>query len=434
VRRTFAQLARSDLRVSISASAGRGFNVFLSVASSIILARWLGPDGRGQFAVAASITAIGVQCVTLGFPASITYFAAMHRGSLRALLRRAQVIAAAAGLAFALVVWVLRLAVHPQWCSTIDAALLGMACVNVLASSAMLITQGACLAADEAWRFGWSDAIARLLAITTMAVVAGIGGFSPLAALVCTAGATSITAFWLLRTPALRIAGGDAQVPRLGIELHYGLRSAIAGALGAIPVRVLAIAVAARDGDAAGGQFAVALSVAETIVALGGTFAATRMPAMVRARNQPQALRRELLQTLVSVGTGAVACVLGIAIFAHPIFRFAFGERFIPAAGMLVECMPGAACLAIASVCQYALAARGLPILALAAPAVSAATTWALLTFAHSNGVVSIGAAYTLQGVAFLVTSVVSLASNLRRRSLGLKTPSVSPPSDTMTP
>jgi O-antigen/teichoic acid export membrane protein len=155
---------------------------------------------------------------------------------------------------------------------------------------------------------------------------------------------------------------------------------------------------------------------------------------MVRARNQPQALRRELLRTLASVGTGAVACALGIAIFAHPIFRFAFGERFIPAAGLLVECMPGAACLAIASVCQYALAARGLPILALAAPAVSAAATWALLTFAHSNGAVSIGAAYSVQGVAFLVTSVVSLAWNLRRPSRGSETPAVSPTGDTMAP
>lgn len=434
MRRAFAQLARSDLRLSFAASAGRGFNVLLSVASSIILARWLGPDGRGQFAVAASITAIGVQCVTLGFPASITYFAAMHPGSLRTLLRRAQGIAAAAGLVFALVVWSLRLAVQPQWCSTIDAALLGMACMNVLAASTLLITQGACLAADEAWRFGWSDAIARLLAIIAMAIVAGIGGFSPLAALVCTAGATGITALWLLRTPAFRIPRGGDHVPGIGTELHYGLRSAIAGALGAIPVRVLAIAVATREGDAASGQFAVALSVAETIVALGGTFAATRMARMVRARNQPQALRRELLQTLASVSAGAVACGLGIAAFAHPIFRFAFGERFVPAAALLVECMPGAACLAIASVFQYALAARGLPILAIAAPAVSAAATWALLTFAHSNGAVSIGAAYSVQGVAFLVTSVVSLAWNLRRPSRGSETPAVSPTGDTMTP
>ena len=434
MRRAFAQLARSDLRLSFAASAGRGFNVLLSVASSIILARWLGPDGRGQFAVAASITAIGVQCVTLGFPASITYFAAMHPGSLRILLRRAQRIAAAAGLVFALVVWSLRLAVQPQWCGTIDAALLGMACMNVLAASALLITQGACLAADEAWRFGWSDAIARLLAIIAMAMVAAIGGFSPLAALVCTAGATGITALWLLRTPAFRIPRGGDHVPGIGTELHYGLRSAIAGALGAIPVRVLAIAVATREGDAASGQFAVALSVAETIVALGGTFAATRMARMVRARNQPQALRRELLQTLASVSAGAVACGLGITAFAHPIFRFAFGERFLPAAGLLVECMPGAACLAIASVFQYALAARGLPILALAAPAVSAAATWALLTFAHSDGAVSIGVAYSVQGVAFLVTSVVSLAWNLRRPSRGSETPAVSPTGDTMTP
>jgi O-antigen/teichoic acid export membrane protein len=432
VRRALAQLARSDLRVSLAASAGRGFNVFLSVASSVILARWLGPDGRGQYAVAASITAIGVQCVTLGFPASITYFAAMHPGSLRALLRRAQGIVAAAGLVFALVVWALRLTAHAQWCSNINDAVLGMACVNVLATGALLITQGACLAAEEGWRFGWSDAIARLLAIIAMAIVVGISGFSPFSALVCTAGATGITAFWLLRTPSLRMAGESDNVPGIGTELHYGLRSAIAGALGAIPVRVLTIAVATREGDAASGQFAVALSVAETIVVLGGTFAATRMPKMVRARNQSQALRRELLQTLASVSVGAAVCGLGIAAFARPIFRFAFGERFVPAAGLLVDCMPGAACLAIASVCQYALAARGLPIFALAAPAVSAVATWSLLTFALGNSAAGIGVTYSVQGVAFLVTSAISLAWNLRRPPDVPANPAVSPTDDNM--
>jgi antigen flippase len=434
VRRTLAKLRRSDLTFSIAASFGRGFNVVLSVAYGIILARLLAPEGRGQFAVAASIAAIGMQCVTLGFPASITYFASIHPGSLRSLLRRAQGITAAAGLVFALIVLTLRIAVQPKWCSSIDTALLAMACGSMMAASALLIAQGACLAADEAWRFGWSDAIARLLTIIAIFIVASVGVFSPLVALACTVVATGVTTLWLLNTPGLGISSPHAIVPRIGSELHYGLRSAIAGALGAIPVRVLAIAVAARDGDAASGQFAVALSVAETIVGLGGTFAATRMPKMIRVRNHPRERWRELARTLASVSVGSVGCALAIATVARPVLRVAFGDRYTPAAGLLVECLPGAASLAIASVFQHFLAARGLPLLALAAPATSAATTWILIIFAYEGGAISIGAAYAAQGVAFLVTSSISVIWNLRQQSESMPAPLASSSGDTIDP
>jgi len=412
--RALVQFVRSELGTSLSASTGRGFNIVLSLASGIILARWLGPDGRGQFAVAASITVIGVQCVTLGFPASIAYFGSVHPGSLRALLLRAQGVVAAASILFAIVVLGIRVVFQPQWCGTIDGPLFGAALVNVLASSALLVTQGACLAANEVWRYGWSDAVARLLTVIALAILAFIDTVGPLSALVCCVAATSVTLVWLIKAMSPRIIGDEGGVPALGSELRYGFRSALAGALGTIPVRVITIAVAARDGDAEGGQFAVALSVAETIVILGGTFAATRMCRMVEARHDPLGLRHELLRTLGAVGAGAIVCGVALGAIAHPVFRLAFGERFIPAAGLLVDCLPGAVCLATASVFQWTLAARGLPIMALAAPAVSALVTWVLLAASNASSATNIGSVYSLQGVAFLVASAIALAWNLR--------------------
>jgi len=223
---------------------------------------------------------------------------------------------------------------HPQWCGTIDGPLFGAALVNVLASSVLLLTQGACLAANEVWRYGWSDAVARLLTVIALAILAFIDTVGPLSALVCCVAATSVTLVWLIKAMSPRIIGDEGGVPALGSELRYGFRSALAGALGTIPVRVITIAVAARDGDSEGGQFAVALSVAETIVILGGTFAATRMCRMVEARNDPLRLRRELGRTLGAVGAGAIVCGVALGAIAHPVFRLAFGERFIPAAGL----------------------------------------------------------------------------------------------------
>lgn len=57
----------------------KGIVLVLSMASSIVSARILGPEGKGAFAVAAALTGMGVQFGNLGMHASNTYYLARDK-------------------------------------------------------------------------------------------------------------------------------------------------------------------------------------------------------------------------------------------------------------------------------------------------------------------------------------------------------------------
>src|SRR4030043_1134751 len=58
----------------------------IGLVTSVIVARILGPEGRGLYAVAATIGAIGVQFGNLGLHGSNTYYLARARSLLPALI------------------------------------------------------------------------------------------------------------------------------------------------------------------------------------------------------------------------------------------------------------------------------------------------------------------------------------------------------------
>ena len=71
---------RSEFFGQVSQTYATRMLVFLCmIVMSIIIARTLGPEGRGVLAVASSITAIGVQFGSLGFHTSNTFFVAKDK-------------------------------------------------------------------------------------------------------------------------------------------------------------------------------------------------------------------------------------------------------------------------------------------------------------------------------------------------------------------
>src|SRR5215472_6205860 len=64
----------------------------LALAITIIVSRYLGPAGRGYFAVATAVGAIGVQFGNLGLHASNTYYVSKDRSLLATLMGNTLVI------------------------------------------------------------------------------------------------------------------------------------------------------------------------------------------------------------------------------------------------------------------------------------------------------------------------------------------------------
>jgi len=79
--------AGTELRRSVLETYGtRVLVVAVTFATAVVIARELGPTGRGFYAVAATVGAIGVQFGNLGLHASNIYHVAKDRALLPALI------------------------------------------------------------------------------------------------------------------------------------------------------------------------------------------------------------------------------------------------------------------------------------------------------------------------------------------------------------
>ncbi len=100
---TSAQLWRTasgtELRRNVLETYGtRVLVVAVSLATAVVIARVLGPAGRGMYAVAVAVGAIGAQFGNLGLHASNTYYVSKDRALLPALIGNTLAVVFAAGV------------------------------------------------------------------------------------------------------------------------------------------------------------------------------------------------------------------------------------------------------------------------------------------------------------------------------------------------
>src|SRR5512143_880993 len=74
------------------------------LGSSVIVARWLGPEGTGALAVLNVTVALALQLGSAGLPSAITYFVARDRNALAAVWTNGVIFSFAAGVIIAVAV------------------------------------------------------------------------------------------------------------------------------------------------------------------------------------------------------------------------------------------------------------------------------------------------------------------------------------------
>ena len=100
------------------------------LGASIIVGRWLGPEGLGALAVLSVTVALALQISSAGLPSANTYFIARDRKRLGPVWANSLVFGLAAGTVLALVVLAL---------AAIDPSLLGRVPFNLIALAALSI-------------------------------------------------------------------------------------------------------------------------------------------------------------------------------------------------------------------------------------------------------------------------------------------------------
>ena len=335
--------------------------LLLNVGGTIIVARTLGPSGRGAIAVAFSFTLLLIQFGILGLQSSNAYFASRDPSQISRILSNALWTAVGIGLLLALAGLGVRVLL-PASLRGLDTLEVAVVLVGIPAALANQLLQGILLAEGRMVAYNGVELAMGVLTFSGLAVGLLAFSFGVLGAILVlvTVNLAGTIAFLLAlrhHRPMLR----RLDTALLQAMLRYGGRIYVAALLAYLVGRVNLLLVNSYRGGVAAGEFSISVALAETIHLLPTVVALNLFPRVARgdASGDTGAVFRSL--TLVY----ACLCAATIPV-AGPAIRLLYGHSFSEAATIYYWMLPGIFSYGMVSVLAYHFAGRGFPFEALA--------------------------------------------------------------------
>jgi O-antigen/teichoic acid export membrane protein len=382
--------------------------VFAAIfAANILIARFLGPAGKGQIALVVFTLTVVIDLSMLGIPAALSYYVGRRIGDPHKVLGASIPLYAATLLAFS-VPYLLALPwLHKTFFSDMPVWL------PLLALAGFPLTLGTRYAAYVFIGMGRirlynlleiSDRVSYFLfqAVILIAVSRTVTGVIYAELLGRAFGfAIACWLIWRLVRPVLDFS--TAEIRQL---LNYGLRAHIITVATVITFRIGMYILRYYLDDAAVGQYSLALNVAELLLFIPNAFGVVLFSRTANTSNEeanrftPVATRNVLFVTIVS----AVLLALAAPVLVPAIF----GKAFIPSLAPFMVLLPGVVIFAIYRVLSYDLLARGMPLrVSLAAGAGFAANVITGLILVPTMG--AMGAAWG-NFAGYAATSIIVIA------------------------
>ncbi len=417
-------VARSDLARKVGETYATQIAVMaLTLATTIISARLLGPAGRGLYAVAATIGAIGVQFGNLGLHASNTYFVAKDRQLLPTLLGNSLVNSVVIGGGGALLAAAVFL-FQPQL-APLHGTLLALGLIWIPLGLAYLLMQNLLLGIHDIRAFNKIEFSGKALALLLVGTLAVARFPNVVAVFGATMAALVLTLTWAFRR--LRHAGG---APRTSWALFrnnlgVGVRAYLVAVLAYLVLRIDLLMVQYMLGAKQSGYYSIASTMADYFVLFPMVVGAIVFPKLSASSDPAQKLRT------MKKTTAATAALLiplaGVAwLLARPFVALMFGAAFLPAAQAFVWLLPGVVLLGVETVAVQYLNSYGYPVSVIAIWFMSVALNIALNFWAiPAYGIVGASA---VSSITYVTTSVLVLCVIFSGK-FSVQTPTATPQS-----
>jgi O-antigen/teichoic acid export membrane protein len=356
------------IRDSAATLVNRAALLLFGLATSIIVIRTLGPAGRGEYAVAVTISMIGIQLANLGLHASNTWAVSRDPSLRSALVVNSLIFSVTLGGAAAGIVALVALVAPDIFDLPPQLLVLGLAAIPV--GLAYLFLQNLALGIGALRAYNLIELAIRGAGLLVLAIVAVVAMLDPTTAVGINL--AIITSGFVLMLVALVRVGPTQLRPRLDLfreHLSYGIRGYLAALFSFLVLRSDIVVVQAFRGSSEAGLYSAAVTLAE-VVYLGpvviGSLLFPRLAAMTSDRVRQRRTTTALLVATIGI-VATVALVVGL--IAAPIVTTLFGEAFDPATSPFIWLLPGVVMLSGYTIVANYFAARGMPTIAFAAPA-----------------------------------------------------------------
>ncbi len=333
-------------------------------AVSVITARQLGPDQRGEYFLIISYAQIAAQFSNLGLHSSNTYFVANRPRLLAPLLVNSIVVACVVAPLAAL-----PIAIGFGWPSLVVPGAASAHQIGPLALAAalqapllvsFLYLTNLAIGMGRVALFNGLTILSGFIAVVLTGLSWAAGGTLALfvwAAIASLAVSNLVGAFLLLRGQRVRLRF-RARLFRIGAG--YATRAFLATLFGFVLMRVGVVVLQLQANMAEVGQYSIAQQIGDALILLPSTVGLLLFPSLLRLPKGNDRWRAAM-SAIVRLGS-AMLVVVAIVAVATPLgVRLVFGPAYIAAAPLILGLLPTVLLTSIIIVFSQYLSASGFP-------------------------------------------------------------------------
>ncbi len=349
--------------VSVTLGA-RVASLFIGIASAVIVARALGPAGKGEYALIVLIPALFQFAGGLGLDQAMVYLVARRRSESRAIAFT--IVVSAVGLGILLLGGYAALTALPPYISylgmvRVEAELIWLLILLLPVTLATQSLTSAILALERYRDYNIATIVVPVANLTLLLALVVVLDLGVAGAVVALGGASVIglgCAAWLffIAAPAGPIRWAPGIVRQ---AVAFGSRAQVGNLAWFVHYRADMFLVGYFAGPAALGFYAAAVGLAEKLYLVPSAIGTVLFPRVAAADGSeardltPQASRYTLWLT---IGLTAL-----LAALARPVVRGLYGAEFLPSLPALWLLLPGMISLAVGRLVSADLLGRGLP-------------------------------------------------------------------------
>jgi O-antigen/teichoic acid export membrane protein len=343
----------------------RAIIMSLGLITSVAVARYLGPDGRGLFSVATLVTNLGIQFGNLGVHAANTYEVAMNPKRLPVLLGNSLTVGLGFGVVLVVIITCVIL-VFPQLVS-IHETLLCLAVAGIPIGIAYLLMQNLLLGLHRVKEFNLIELVGKFAAATlvTLALCAGLRTPAWIAAATLVASLVSfLWCFILLKSGVEKIR---LSLSQFYSSMSYGLKGYLAALLAYFQQRILLLLIQQDLGAKEAGFFSVAMTMLDLIYIFPVTVGTILFPKLTALNNYKH--RYETMMRVTIVVMLGMFILIGLSyLYSEFIIKLLFGDIFVGSNNYFQLMLPGLLFLSVTCILMNYLASSGMPYVVVYAP------------------------------------------------------------------
>jgi O-antigen/teichoic acid export membrane protein len=351
-------IASDFVRKVAETFATRIFLIGIGLVTGVLVARILGPEGRGLYAVAVTLATTGVQLGNLGLHASNTYFVAKDPTVLPSLVGNTVFVTAFFGIT-SVALWV----VFTTWqgLAPVQGPLLALSLAWIPFGLAYLLFQNILLGINEVRSYNKIELVMQIASVALLALVV----FFKIVRveLVFLTGLITIlfSAVWTLSIIRKHLTEKPAvSIVLFKNNLRYGIKAYIAAFLAFLVLRADLLMVKYMLGAEQAGYYSIAVAMADMVYMLPvviATILFPRLSSMNNITDKWNFSRRAIFSTslIMALVSGSAALAAG------PVIRILFGNAYDPAVPAFIWLMPGILFMGIQAVAVQFLNSEGFP-------------------------------------------------------------------------